>query len=420
VSAAAASTPRGIRRAGEDRRDRRRFPRPAREHLALALFLTSTLVWWLVFRNTPQVDLAVYREAGEVWLRGDPLYGPGFGDDLDRKLPFTYPPFAALLMAPLVMLPFAVLGVVWTAVSVAALLYLVASVAPAAGDGRNRRAFVLAAAGLLLWTAPVTDTLTFGQVSLLLATLCVVDVTRARPYQGVLVGVACAVKLVPGLFIVYFLVTGRLRAFAVSAGTFAASTLLAWAVLPADSWAYWTTVVWDSGRIGDSTHPSNQSLRGALLRLLPTSVPGVAAALACIVVAAFGLWWARRASKAGDEGLGALLVGLTALLVSPISWVHHAVWAPLTLAAVVRPGLADRRYRWGLAAGALLLLVPLPNLLVKDFARDLDAAVTALGQNSYVLLYLVLLLAVRVRVSSSGSSSTGFGTAPPYRRSREA
>ena len=64
-----------------------------------------------------------------------------------------------------------------------------------------------------------------------------------------LVGLACAVKLTPGVFIVYLLVTGRRRAAAVAAAAFVAASLLAAGVLPHDSKRFWTDALWHSERL---------------------------------------------------------------------------------------------------------------------------------------------------------------------------
>src|SRR3984957_21021789 len=53
-----------------------------------------------------RIDLGVYRMGGQTWLHGGDLYQqvlviPGL------RLPFTYPPVAAIVLAPLALLPMA-------------------------------------------------------------------------------------------------------------------------------------------------------------------------------------------------------------------------------------------------------------------------------------------------------------------------
>jgi alpha-1,2-mannosyltransferase len=78
----------------------------------------------------------------------------------------------------------------------------------------------------------------------------------------------------------------------------------------------------------------NQSINGLLERLLPGQPAAHTLWLAvAFAVAVAGLATAALASRRGLELLGIVLTGLTGLLISPISWTHHWVWA-------VVPGLA--------------------------------------------------------------------------------
>ena len=62
------------------------------------------------------VDLEVYRRAGSVLLAGGNFY------DLPGPLQFLYPPFAAVLAAPLALLPATVVQIGWTAAGAVALV----------------------------------------------------------------------------------------------------------------------------------------------------------------------------------------------------------------------------------------------------------------------------------------------------------
>src|ERR1700730_5521719 len=70
------------------------------------------------------VDLEVYREAGRYALHHRDPYSPGFGDSLRIKLPFTYPPFAALGLIPLALVPKTPLLLGWTALCVGLVIAL--------------------------------------------------------------------------------------------------------------------------------------------------------------------------------------------------------------------------------------------------------------------------------------------------------
>ena len=55
-----------------------------------------------------RLDLDVYRIGGRVWLRHGDLYGVLPATSVGVKLPFSYPPIAAVLLAPLALAPLAV------------------------------------------------------------------------------------------------------------------------------------------------------------------------------------------------------------------------------------------------------------------------------------------------------------------------
>ncbi|MEX5297104.1 hypothetical protein QYM41_17685, partial [Kocuria sp. CPCC 205268] len=73
------------------------------------LLLAAALVRsvWLALDGS--IDLDVYRLGGMAVVDrhgfADELYGPGLSVHDDGGLPFTYPPFAALLFVPLAYLP---------------------------------------------------------------------------------------------------------------------------------------------------------------------------------------------------------------------------------------------------------------------------------------------------------------------------
>ena len=263
--------------------------RPRSLDLALALVVFALaaipLLHLRIHLHRFPVDLEVYREAGRYALHHRDPYSPGFGDGLRVKLPFTYPPFAALVLIPLALVPRTPLLLGWTALSVGLLIALaILAVRPALlARGWSHPAVLAAAAGVLVWAVPVTQTISFGQVNLILVAACLLDcgVTPLVPAKrrGVLVGIATAIKLTPGIFIVY----------------------------PGPSREYWLHLVFDAKRPGSPAYYGNQSLLAALERLhvgwlwIPLGL-----ALGCV-----GLWRAARAHRAGAEVTAVALVGLT-------------------------------------------------------------------------------------------------------------
>src|SRR5262249_33439365 len=130
--------------------------------------------------------------------------------------------------------------------------------------------------------------------------------------------------------------------------TFALTIAGSFVLLPAQSRRYWLDgVFWKPHWIGNVAYVGNQSMRGALTRLLgaePSALPYwvVAAAL----VGSAGLTLAAWAAPRGNEMLAVVTCALVGLLISPVSWSHHWVWiAPaLVLAADMATRMRTRRW----------------------------------------------------------------------------
>ena len=132
----------------------------------------------------------------------------------------------------------------------------------------------------MLWLHPVSDGIRFGQVNAFMVLACLMDLREPRPGlvrrvpRGVLVGLAMAVKLTPGVFVVHFLVTKRWKEAATAVGTAVAVTIGMWVLLPQASFAFWGGALQDPARLGPNGGTSNQSIRGFLLRVGPEGIAG--------------------------------------------------------------------------------------------------------------------------------------------------
>ncbi len=339
-------------------------------------------------------DLEIYRGALRAWMAGTPLYDYAHPGD-SRQLGFTYPPFAALVFAPLALVP-AWLATGWQALTGAAALVFVVRVL--AEPVARRLGFatwyaVAVALPVVVLLEPVRDSFSFGQINLQLAALIVGDVIllqRGSRWAGVGIGLAAAVKLTPAILLLHLLLTGRRRAVVLASGVAAGATLVAAAVAPATSWDFWTRALWDTSRVGAADSPSNQALSGLIARLAEQQRPPVALWLVTVTaVAGFGLWRARRADRRGDLVAGLTLAGVTGLLVSPISWIHHLWWVIPVLAVLA----ARAGHRSLLAAASLVALfsASLPDLARVPLAAHRSSLWTILGESALCLALLAVL-----------------------------
>ncbi|MFC5827916.1 glycosyltransferase 87 family protein [Nonomuraea insulae] len=393
--------------------------------VAVLWTLLGGVPWWLG-------DLRVYDFGGELARSGQSLYGAPLvaeqatADQLEIKLWFTYPPFAALLFAPLSFLPVSAFGVFMHLATVLSLMALVWLVHRAARPERRHLRLVLAVTPALLLLNPVAETLMLGQVSVLLAVIVLADLIRPEgaAWRGVGVGLAAGIKIVPAVFIVHLFLTGQRRSAITATVTFAGTVLAGALLFPADTWRYWTGLLWDVARVGEVHVTFNQSLHGVVARLLHAPDAGITGMVLSAVVLAAGLWVAARLHRRGHTVEGLLAVGITAPMVTPIGWHHHWSWIVPVLVLLYTLARRARSARmWAFTAfitllyagGLFYLASPYPVLYPESVAGHLLASVFVIGG-------LTLLLAgairsrratepsgVRRRVSQLAHEVTAFG-----------
>lgn len=380
-------------------------------------------LWWYGDRHQ-EFDLKIYFHAVRWWAGGHPLYDFSQPDPIQGSLGFTYPPFAAVLMYPMAWLSLgSVIAINWVAGSAALVITTAWLVRPVAVRHHWPVWFaVCLAVPLTAVLEPIRENATFGQIDLYLALMVLADLLllapRRHPLTGIGIGLATAIKLTPGIFIGYLLVTRRYRAAATAAGATAAATAIAAAITPTASWRYWTDLLWQTSRIGHLAELGNQSLLGMLSRLLHEDPAGTAAWLAVIIpIGGYGLWRAARAARRGDELAGLTLAGLVGALVSPVSWQHHLYWfVPALVVLVDAAASRGRRGRlWyaGLAAvvwGAVTISV----ISFVDYRwlsrQSLDTLPGMLSGDGYTLLMLALLPALPIRPAPGPGSPGGTGS----------
>lgn len=350
-------------------------------------------------------DLRIYRLAALRLVHGSSLYAA----PMLHHLGFTYPPFAALLLAPLAWVPLSVdklsvtglniLLLVWVLRRALMLTFHQGAAGRPAGVVTSRAGAWSQAAGLAaaaIWLEPISVTLGYGQINLLITALVVFDLSRsdAARTKGVAIGVAAAIKLTPLLFIVYLLLSRRRQAAGIAAVTFIASIALSFMVRARDASAYWFHSVLQTGRIGNAIDPADQSLHGAIARF--TGSVQVAARWEFLIVAfaGCGVALAVRASRRGDEAAGFSLAAVSTLLASPISWSHHWTLAVPALVLLVRRAHEQRARALG-AAAVILGLIGCSYLpeLAEDHFRSARGLASLLTTDPYPLV-AVLVLAV--------------------------
>jgi alpha-1,2-mannosyltransferase len=388
---------------------------------AAVFFAISLALFLAVFQIFPQhpwsmLDLRIYLWGGTAVRHGqDPylhIYLPG-------SLNFTYTPMAAGIFALLSAISLPIVKVLAVAASVASLVAVLWLMWGALGRPRSRGRLgaTLAVAAVALWLEPVRQTLSFGQVNLVLMLIIVADLCMpdTRWWKGVGVGFAGGFKLTPLIFIPYLLLTRRFRAAAVAAATFALTVGGSLVLMPGAAHHYWIDRLFlNPNRLGNVRYVGNQSLYGALARLLGSASAARPYQLVVdVAVGAAGLALAAWASRRGQEAVGILVCALTGLLISPVSWSHHWVWVAPMLVVLADfstrpPSLAVavpwRRACWlGAAAIAvvfsgLLWLVPAPALsgyVMSEFEQPIGDLYVLAGLAGLCVIAALLVSARR-------------------------
>ncbi len=274
-------------------------------------------------------DLEVHLAAARLWLDGQPLYAN------PPRVGVWWPPLAVLLVVPFALVAqfsASVAKGLWAAGSVMCLGWSIVRLP------RDRwRTVALAVAAVAVPLHRNFEDLNLNAVLLLLFIFAAADLARGRAGRaGMWIGGAAALKVFPAVWLLYLAYRRQWRGLAIGVAVAAALTvapLLRYgpggAVIAIRDWLANSTTVART-QLG-----SNQSL-AALAARLHVAGAGVAALdLACIALALVAL----RRPKVTDVTFEQLaIVGLIAVLVSPIAWVHYFVFAlPVWLIALRLP-----------------------------------------------------------------------------------
>jgi alpha-1,2-mannosyltransferase len=374
----------------------------------LILSIAARLAWtYLVPNGANFVDLHVYLGGAAAIDHPGTLYSYVYPDQTpDFPLPFTYPPFAAVVFYPLHRLPFGLVAFLWQVATMAALYGAVRISQRLLGSESHRAAMLWTA--LTIWIEPLRSTFDYGQINVLLMVAVLWAVSTTRWWlSGLLVGLASGIKLTPAIAGFYLLGVRRFGAAIFSAVVFAATVAVSALLVGDQTRYYFTDLLGDAHRIGPIATSFNQSWRGGISRILGHDAgfgPLVVTAIVATAVLAALAWRALD----GSDRLGKLLVvEVFGLLFSPISWTHHWVWlVPLMIwlfHGPVRERPGARIFGWGWLA---LTIIGVPWLL--SFAQPTIWQISRPWYLAWAgLVYIVAALATLGWIAASGRHATG-------------
>jgi hypothetical protein len=347
------------------------------------------------------LDLLPLRHAGVALLHGASIYS-------DPR--YVYPPTAAVALLPLSVGRYATTVDVWlvvSAVAVAAAGFL--SMTP-----WRRGLWLLAsvlAAGLMVKSDALTDTLWIGNVSLLLAPVAVgvlllFEAQRWRTGTALLV---LSLLIKPLLLPLIVLPLLRRQWQAVAQPVIAGGVLLGTAILLVPGGEHFFVVLRfleDAGTLIGRAAVYNVSIRG-LAERLDAAAWGSAARVVVVASTAVAAYvWARAPSRPGGTAAIGTLLMLAVILAGSLSEDHYLlVAAPCLLTAIALGGRLS------------VLAAALPGLVLFAFPRhylgNLGGSPQGL-QVRYVLAELLLAMAAAVAVTHSVRGDPSETLSTPY------
>ena len=282
---------------------------------------------------------------------------------------FTYPPGAILFFWPILWAPAQHLTLLWSAASLVA---LAGALAAAITYLFPRRLAPLAVTGISCWTAvlaaafivPVTECFTWGQTGTILLCFVILDLlTIHGPPKGVLVGVATAVKIYPGLFIVVWLLRREWRAAFTALATASSLTGLAWLLWPPSVSTFFSQVFLggkDYARLAGGADALVSSSLTAFFQRAPFHIgllsPKESLALSA-AVAVIALIAAQRMWRQNYELSALVVVLIASVICTPVTWDHYFAFAPLFFLMPFELGLKSPLASTAIVTG-LVMMVP--------------------------------------------------------------
>jgi alpha-1,2-mannosyltransferase len=382
-------------------------------------YLTWSVVQWVTLTpDALRFDFVNYFGGAQAAAHGTDIYA-----DFKRSwgtqawvVAYIYPPFFALVLAPLTSLGLLAAARIWLLAVHAAFfgsLALILRIHPELSRS-GRRVLLLASLGFM----PVYLNLKFQQVAtvwLLLITAALWAALRRRPgLAGAFIAAAASLKVSPIFLIPLFARLGRWRVAVLGSVTVVAVTVVTMLAAPG-SWQFFTVVLpriglgtanWDNGSV--------DGLVSRIVQLAPDLFGGATQTVARVLIAGTAvivigvtLWFARGSIDASwTLRLSVAALTTSLLIVSSVTWQHHLVTLLLPMATAVawitvrRPGA---RYGWWLFGAYAMCWVdrrafPLPaDLQVHSSAQaTLMLAGTSVKLLGMVLLWTLLLQMLRV------------------------
>jgi hypothetical protein len=401
-----------------------------------------TLLGWLIalagvyglviyFSSSYRSDFAVFYASLQFLLDGKDIYSavPISSFDLANAShmgrhtlhPNLNPPFFTLMLAPLGWLSYSAAFWVWSLLSVCFGVFGIVLMRRTYSQPDTN--YTLAMMVLLFAYFPTLTNILIGQTALLVFMLVVggwVAMHRgAMCLSGVLLGLAFAIKLFLGLFLIYFLLQRRWRLVMCILITIAASGLIGLAVLGLDSYLHYihalNSVTWQSSNWNASAYGFFSRIFGGSENkpLIDAFILGkVLNYLLTATLLLLLAWLLRRKQDIAQNvsvDLGFSFTLVAALLISPLGWMYYFPLLLLPFFVLFRLAhIYQLTWKFKLPLLLIFLASSFPQLLTPA-VENTQTAFTVSAYYFYALLSLGALIVI-ANISLQGKQSADTDT----------
>lgn len=346
--------------------------------------------------------------AKALWTGGDPYH-------TGTKFEYIYPLFLAFLVVPLSAIPYWLANLIWFCLGAGSFLFMCRAIPKTAAFGTDEdaagRGIIVTAVVVAVLFSPLQNGFLNGQANLIVLFCCTMFLVCYRRGSWVAaaawLGAAIAIKIVPGILVVFLLVRREYRIVAWTA-VFAAFFCCVPAVLAGEKIVdfyryYWEHFLRDSAQGIVPRNGMFFGLRGTLEYFMPAirrpgaervadAVRVVSQLISLSAIVAIDL--AGRKSRRRDVwAFSTYLVGC--LLLSPTAEIHHLVFAMPAISLLAAKTLADRRWATKTVIG-----------LMAGFILCFDVAAKINVRGPFFLPSLVVLLVLVVLAMRDDSEAT--------------
>jgi hypothetical protein len=392
-------------------------------YLLLCLVLISAIYFKVLttvsqpeFKN----DFQVFYGSAKLFLSGEKIYSPIpgdlFGEGPDETLPHggrtalypnLNPPAFSLILTPLAQLDYPLASISWFILSLSCGILSIYLIVRALYE-KHKTWIFLSLTVLLFAYYPTFSSLLLGQLSMVLLFLIIAAWYNARLERdllaGLFLGVALALKLFTGLFLIIFLIQRRWRLLLWYAATYLATTVSALIITGKENFfdylanlrnINWYEAIWNGSSMGYFTRIFNGYPQFAFFSTIdPGRLFSVIFSLAIFAFIIYAIWPRKETIHKDKFDLDFSLAIVAMLLISPLGWMYY--FSILVLPIIVIWNSIQEsnmlRIRYWVVVAWLLSTIP----SVQNYFINLDplSSLTIGGVYFYALINFLLIFSV--------------------------